>query len=63
MKYEKETLKQPPSSNFIVHSMRCKSIPVMELWTSFQAACNDTKGAEMGIGEEPVIKVAGVEAQ
>jgi hypothetical protein len=26
-KYEKETLKWPPSSNFILHSQICKSIP------------------------------------
>src|SRR5882762_8483265 len=60
--YEKETLKRPPSSNFITHSMICKSVPVAESWASFQVARNSTESPEMG-GEESAAKVRGIEAQ
>ena len=62
MKYEKETLKRPPSSNFITHSKICKSIPAEESWASFQVH-NGTDGHEMGGGDEYAAKVGGIEAQ
>ena len=62
-KYEKETLKQPPSSNFITHSMICKAIPAAESWAAFQAAHNGTGCPEMSGTGDSAAKVVGIEGQ
>ena len=62
-KYEKETLKRPPSSNFITHSMICKAVPAAESWAAFQAARNGTGRPEMSGTGDSAAKVVGIEGQ
>jgi len=58
-KYEKETLKCPPSSNFISYSLKCKFVPATETWPAFDA-CHNT--GSVGDGGSAAI-VRGFEAQ
>ena len=58
-KYEDETLPQPPSSNFILHSLKCQSILLKLKWDSFEARDAAKIEAGVGAGSEDI----GIKAQ
>ena len=52
--------KRPPSSNFISHSLACKSVPEALTWVAYEAH----NGAEVGSNKQSDIRVSGgAEAQ
>ena len=58
-KYRNESLPWPPSSNFILHSLKCQGIPSELRWDSFEAWDGAEIEAVAGAGSEDI----GIEAQ
>jgi hypothetical protein len=58
---EKEVKKRPPSSNFISHSLTCKSVPETLSWAAYKVHSNGTEVNSNG--QLDIKALGGAEAQ